>query len=425
MNVAVIGSGGREHALALKISQSEKLSKLYILPGNPGTAQIGENIEIGVGNYSGIVEFCTEKKIDLIVIGPEKPLVDGLADLLRSEGFAVFGPGQKSAMIEGDKAFSKSLMKKHGIPTAKFEIFESSQYEETIKYLETSRYPIVIKASGLAAGKGVLICNDIDEAKSALNDCYNRSIFGDAGNIVVIEEFLIGEEASIFVITDGEKYITLPASQDHKRIFDGDKGKNTGGMGAYAPAPLITGDLLKTVENEIIIPTLSALRKDVERYNGCLYCGLMITDEGPKVIEYNCRFGDPEIQAVLPIIEGDFLKLLYSTAIGEIDTESVKYNGGAAVCVVAASGGYPDEYKKGYEITGLKEAETDNIIVYHAGTKFENDKIVTNGGRVLGVTSYSIQNDLKHCKTESYNALVKINFTDIFYRKDIADRALK
>lgn len=423
MKVVLIGSGGREHALAYKIAESLQLEKLYCLPGNPGTKLFAENVNITAS--VDILNFCNEKNIDLIVIGPEQPLVDGLANILRENGFNVFGPSKLAARIEGDKSFSKTLMKKYGIPTADFEIFEKSDYEIAVTYLKTKEYPIVIKAFGLAAGKGVLICESFEESKIALDECFRNNTFGEAGEKVIIEEFMVGQEASIFAVTDGNDFVILPAAQDHKRIYDGDKGKNTGGMGAYAPAPLITIELQKEIEEKIIIPTLNAMKSENMLYNGCLYAGLMITSTGPKVVEFNCRFGDPETQAVLPLLEGDFLELLNSAAKGKIDKTSVKYNGGSSVCVVAVSKGYPEKFEKGFKIFGLDEFEDNEIKVFHAGTKDENGFIKTNGGRVLGVTSFITKNDLKEAKQKAYEGISKISFNGMFYRKDISDKAYK
>jgi phosphoribosylamine--glycine ligase len=424
MNVLLVGSGGREHALAYKIAESPKLTKLYSAPGNPGIEQMAELVDLNAGNKSDVVEFCKTNKIDLVVIGPEQPLVDGLADELRKYEILVFGPNKYAAMIEGDKSFAKELMKKHGIPTADFEVFTKNEKDKVLSYLDKIAYPTVIKASGLAAGKGVAICNSKEEAVKTIDEYFENDIFGESGHTIVIEEFLEGEEASVFVVTDGMHYVVLPPSQDHKRALDGDKGKNTGGMGAYAPAPLITDALMLDIKESIISPTLEAMAEEDRLYSGCLYCGLMITEDGPKVIEYNCRFGDPETQCVLPLLEGDFIQLLYSSAAGKIDKTAVKYNCGSSVCVVAASKGYPDKYEKGFEITGL-DLKSDNVIIYHAGTKKVDDKIVTNGGRVLDITSVLKENDLSLAKQTAYDALSQINFEGITYRTDIADRALK
>lgn len=423
MNVAVIGSGGREHALAFKLSQSKSLSKLFIIPGNPGTENLGIHNSIDISDHSKVIEFCKNEKIDLVVIGPEQPLVDGLANSLRNSGINVFGPDKAAAAIEGDKVFSKTLMKKYNIPTAEFEVFEKSDYEITLKYLDEIDYPVVVKASGLAAGKGVLICSTREEAVKAVDNMFNNDLFGTAGHEIVIEEFMVGLEASIFAITDGDDYYILPTSQDHKRAFDNDKGKNTGGMGAYAPAPLVTDELLKEIEEKVIVRTLDAMKESGRKYNGCLYAGLMITKEGPKVVEFNCRFGDPEAQVVLPIIEGDFLKLLYSAAIGSIDKNSVSYSGACAICVVLASGGYPDAYEKGKIIKGLDNLSDPKVVVYHAGTKRVNENIVTNGGRVLGITQIDKSGNLNNCKEKVYTVLSKIHFDNMYYRKDISNKA--
>lgn len=424
MNVLVIGSGGREHAIALKIKQSKKLSSLFCIPGNPGTESISQNVSLNISNHSSVKEFCFQKKIELVVIGPEQPLVDGLADYLRDSGIKVFGPSAKAARIESSKAFAKKIMTDAAVPTAHYVEYLSSQFDEALEYLNSLSYPTVIKADGLAAGKGVLICGDKSEAESAIREIFEYKTFGDSGNKLIIEEFLVGEEVSIFAITDGEKFICLPAAQDHKRIGDGDTGKNTGGMGAYAPTPIITPKLLDQIEKEIMEPTLKQMRETGNKFNGCLYAGLIITDSGPKVIEFNCRFGDPETQVVLPILEDDFLQLLYSAANGNLDINSVKYSGGSSVCVVAASKGYPDNFNKGFEINGL-DLSDDEIIIYHAGTRKENNKIFTNGGRVLGVTSVLKTFDLIQAQKKAYEAIKKILFDGIYFRKDIGEKAFK
>ena len=423
MKIALIGSGGREHALALKISRSELSTELFILPGNPGTKAIGKNIPISSDDHSGILKFCLEQDIKFVVIGPEKPLTDGLADMLRENKLAVFGPSKLAARIEGEKSFAKKLMRDHNIPTAAFDVFDKSNYDEAITYLHKISYPVVIKADGIAAGKGVIIAEAFDDAKSAVKECFVNSSFGSAGDKIVIEEFLTGQEASVFAITDGTDFILLPAAQDHKRIFNLDKGKNTGGMGAYAPTPFVNPIDLETISSEIVKPTLKAMRELGTPFIGCLYCGLMMTDSGPMVIEYNCRFGDPETQVVMPLLQGDFAELLYTAAKGKLKKNAVKYNGGASVCVVAASGGYPDKYEKGFEIQGLNSS-FENVSVYHAGTAEVNGKIITNGGRVLGVTSFTEKNDLSYAKKIAYEALAKINYDGIFFRTDISDKAL-
>ena len=423
MKIVLIGSGGREDALALKISQSKLTDKLFILQGNPGTSRVGENVQISQDDKEAILLFCVEHGIDLAVIGPEKPLTDGLADKLREKGIKVFGPSQQAARIEGEKSFAKKLMKEYKIPTAEFDIFNKDDYDNAVNYLHRISYPVVIKADGIAAGKGVIIAENIDDAREALRECFINCSFGSAGDKVVIEKFMTGQEASIFAITDGTDFILLPAAQDHKRIFDGDRGKNTGGMGAYAPTPFVDEGDLEIISNEIIKPILKAMRIKNIPFVGSLYCGLMMTDEGPMVVEFNCRFGDPETQVVLPLLDGDFVELLYSAADGKLNANAVKYNGGASVCVVAASGGYPDKYEKGFEINGLENI-FPNVNVYHAGTKEVDGKIITNGGRVLNITSFTEKNDLKNAKRIAYEALIKINFTGMHYRNDIADKAI-
>lgn len=424
MNVLLIGSGGREHALALKISESDLLEKLYIIPGNPGTAQFGENINLDVKNHSIIVEFCKETKIDLVVIGPEQPLVDGLGDVLRKNNILVFGPDAKAAEIEAQKTFAKYIMKSVGVPTANYIEFNTSMYQRAIDYIKQKKYPCVIKANGLAAGKGVVICNNSVEAREALHSFFIDKIFGISGEKILIEEFLTGEEASVFAITDGINFVCLPPSQDYKRIGENDTGKNTGGMGAYAPATMVTDEVLEYVSAKIIEPTLRALGTEGRKFIGCLYVGLILTDEGPKVIEFNCRFGDPETQAVLPLLKGDFLKLLYSASDGNLDKDAISYETGCAVCVVSASKGYPESYQVEYEINGLENIP-QNVIVFHAGTKNIAGKVVTNGGRVLGVTSVSRDNDLSAAKKLAYYAMAKIHFDNIYYRKDISNKAIK
>lgn len=424
MNVVIIGSGGREHALAWKIKNCQLLKNLYIIPGNPGTASIGQNVAIKTDEYDQIINFCNTNEIDLVVIGPEQPLVDGLADLLRNAGINVFGPSKLAARIEGDKAYAKNLMWRYNIPTAEYKIFQKENHKDAINYLENSNYPIVVKATGLAGGKGVIICNNLKESKDTINDLFFNKRFGSAGESVVIEEFLTGEEASVFAVTDGKNYVILPPSQDHKKIYDDDKGLNTGGMGAYAPALLVDKKLLREIEDFIVVPILRALSEDNAEFNGCLYCGLMITEKGPKVIEFNCRFGDPETQAVLPLLGGDFLSLLYSAAVGKLDGSVIEISDGCAVCIVAASEGYPENYKKGCIIDGFDNIQ-DDVLVFHAGTKYENGKFYTDGGRVFGITAFIEKYNIKDCIKKAYDNLSKISFEGIYYRKDIARRALK
>jgi phosphoribosylamine--glycine ligase len=424
MNVALIGSGGREHAIAYKLIDSDQLEKLYILPGNPGTAQLGENVDLDVNDNPAVLQFCKQKNIDLVIVGPEKPLVNGLSDSLRNNSIKVFGPSSNAARIESEKSYAKKLMKKYKIPTADYVEFSSDEYSSALDYLKTVSYPKVIKADGLAAGKGVIICNSFEEAEHTLISIFKEKIFGKSGDKIVIEEFLVGEEASIFAITDGENFVTLPSSQDHKRIGDNDTGKNTGGMGSYSPAPIITSKVLSEVEDKIISSILNALSQESNKFIGCLYCGIILTKDGAKVIEFNCRFGDPETQSVLPLLDGDFLELLYSAASGSLNAKSIKYNGGSSVCVIAASKGYPDSYKIGYRITGFEKIDDPEVVIFHSGTKLEGNRLLTNGGRVLGVTSIINQNNILEARNKAYSAIEKIHFNDIYFRKDIAAKAI-
>ena len=424
MKVVVIGSGGREHALSLKVSESDLLTKLFIIPGNPGTAKCGENVILDVANNSEIIEFCKSNEIELVIIGPEQPLVNGLGNALRENNILVFGPDSGAARIESDKSFAKNIMKFAGVPTANHIEFNASMYEHAVEFIKNKKYPCVLKANGLAAGKGVVVCNTPEEAEEALRSFFIEKVFGESGENILIEEFLEGEEASVFAITDGINFVCLPPAQDHKKIGDNDTGKNTGGMGAYSPAPIVTNKIMEEVSKKIIEPILQTLNTEGKKFIGCLYVGLMLTAEGPKVIEFNCRFGDPEIQAVLPLVKGDFLGLLFSAAKGELNDDLISYNGGSSVCVVAASKGYPESYQVGYDISGLDEV-TDSINIYHAGTKDIAGKVVTNGGRVLGITSVLSDVDFVRAKKEVYDAISKIHFDNIYYRKDISNKAIK
>jgi phosphoribosylamine--glycine ligase len=424
MKVVIIGAGGREHALAHKISESEALKKLFIIPGNPGTSKCGENVPLDITNHSEIVNFCKSNEIDLVIVGPEQPLVSGLGNALREKNILVFGPDQSAARIEADKSFAKMIMKFAGVPTAQYIEFNELMYEHAVEFIKNKKYPCVIKANGLAAGKGVVICDTPSEAQETLRSFFIDKAFGEAGENVLIEEYLDGEEASVFAITDGDKFVCLPPSQDYKKIGDNDTGKNTGGMGAYAPAPIITNEIMTEVADKIIAPTLETLQTEGKKFIGCLYVGLMLTNDGPKVVEFNCRFGDPETQTVLPLVNGDFLRLLHSAAKGELDEDLIDYNGGSSVCVVAASKGYPETYQVGYDISGLDEIPR-NVTVYHAGTKDIAGKLVTNGGRVLGITSVLNNIDFSEAKKEAYEAMSKIHFDNIYYRKDISNKAFK
>ncbi len=423
MNILLIGSGGREHSIALSLSKSESTEKIYCTPGNPGIANLSEIVELNISSHIDVSTFCKLKNIDLVVIGPEQPLAEGLSDYLRTSNINVFGPSQFAAQLETSKDFAKSIMFKYNIPTAFYRTFDLSQYDDAHQYIDLHSLPIVLKADGLAAGKGVIIAESHSEAHEALNIIFNGE-FGNAGSKVVIEEFMQGEEASVFAICDGTNYFILPSAQDHKRIFEGDLGKNTGGMGAYSPAPIVDIELMQKVENQIIKPLLNGMMNEGHPYIGCLYCGLMIKDNNPKVVEFNARFGDPETQVVLPLLEGDFAKLLYSASISDLDLYAVRIaQNKYSVCVVLASNGYPDKFEKGFEINGISEAEKDGAIIFQAGTKLNNGKIVTSGGRVLGVTS--IGSSLEDAVSKAYNAVEKIEFSNKYYRNDIAHKALK
>ena len=424
MRILLIGGGGREHALAWKLVQSPKVEKLYAAPGNPGMAllQKCECINLNVDDLEGVADYAEEKSIDLTVVGPEAPLVAGLADVFKRRGLPVFGPSKAAAQLEGSKAFSKELMAKYNIPTAFFKICEDI---ETAKaYVEEKGAPIVVKADGLAAGKGVVVAMTKAEALEAIDEMMGDHKFGAAGARLVLEEYMEGEEASLLAFTDGKTVVPMIAAQDHKRVFDGDEGPNTGGMGTYAPAPVMT-DILRLKATELILkPVVEAMAKEGTPYQGCLYAGLMIKGDSVKVVEFNCRFGDPETQVVLPLLDGDLAEIMLACATGTLDKAEVAWHDKAAVCVVMASGGYPESYEKGKEITGLAAAEEDkDVVVFHAGTKEAEGKIVTSGGRVLGVTA--VDANIKAARDRAYAAVEKIAFEKNFYRKDIAWRALK
>ena len=421
MKILVVGSGGREHSILRKLKESSSVKKLYCLPGNAGTSKIAENVIIQDINIDKLISFVKTNGIDLTVIGPEQPLIDGYADRFIEEGLNVFGPEQKAAMIEGSKAFSKDIMRKYNIPTAEYENF--TDYDKAKEYLSEQKIPIVIKVSGLAAGKGAVVCFTREEAKSILKSMMVDKEFGDAGNEVVIEEFLTGEEASIFAVSDGNYYKILPSAQDHKAIFDGDKGPNTGGMGSYSPAPIVTDALLKEIEKKIIAPSFDAMKKENRTYKGVLFIGLMITPEGPKVIEYNCRFGDPETQVILPKFDGDLAELLMKAARSEFSkNEILPMKKDHFLCLVLASGGYPASYSKGYVIEGLDKVKKGSFII-HAGTKKLDDNIITAGGRVLGIVSQG--QTLAEAKEKSYKTADQINFKDKYHRNDIGDKGIR
>ena len=417
MNILVIGSGGREHALFWKLSESPQTGHIYAIPGNPG---MGEMIDISVMDNDAILRFAKEKEIGLVVVGPEVPLMNGLVDDLEKAGIRAFGPRANAAEIEGSKSFAKDLMKKYGIPTARYEVF--TEAEPARAYIRREGAPIVVKADGLAAGKGVIVAMTEQEALDAVDAIMEENSFGDAGARVVIEEFMQGEEASLLAFTDGKVIRPMISAQDHKRVFDGDKGPNTGGMGTYAPAPVMTTEMTERAVEEILKPTIAAMAKEGRPYTGCLYLGLMITSEGPKVVEFNARFGDPETQVVLPLLDGDLVEIMCACADGTLADVPIHWKDGAAVCVVLAAGGYPASYEKGHEITGIADAEAMGALVFHAGTAKKDDALVTNGGRVLGVVGMGA--DIASAVKAAYNAVDRISFQDAYHRKDIAHRAL-
>ena len=418
MNILVIGSGGREHALFWKLSESPQTGHIYAIPGNPG---MGEMIDISVMDNDAILRFAKEKEIGLVVVGPEVPLMNGLVDDLEKAGIRAFGPRANAAEIEGSKSFAKDLMKKYGIPTARYEVF--TEAEPARAYIRREGAPIVVKADGLAAGKGVIVAMTEQEALDGVDAIMEENSFGDAGARVVIEEFMQGEEASLLAFTDGKVIRPMISAQDHKRAFDGDKGPNTGGMGTYAPAPVMTTEMTERAVEEILKPTIAAMAKEGRPYTGCLYLGLMITSEGPKVVEFNARFGDPETQVVLPLLDGDLVEIMCACADGTLADVPIHWKDGAAVCVVLAAGGYPASYEKGHEITGIADAEAMGALVFHAGTAKKDDALVTNGGRVLGVVGMGA--DIASAVKAAYNAVDRISFQDAYHRKDIAHRALK
>ena len=417
MNILIIGSGGREHALCWKLADSIDDGYIYAIPGNPGMA---ESPDISIEDNAAIVDFAKGAKIDLVVVGPEVPLMNGLVDDLTAAGIRAFGPTAAAAQIEGSKSFAKNLMKKYGIPTARYEVFTAA--EPARAYIRETGAPIVIKADGLAAGKGVVVAMTEREALDAIDRIMEDGSFGTAGNSVVIEEFMEGEEASLLAFTDGKVIRPMISAQDHKRAFDGDKGPNTGGMGTYAPAPVMTPEMTARAVEEILKPTIEAMAKEGRPYHGCLYAGLMITSEGPKVVEFNARFGAPETQVVLPLLDGNLAEIMCACCEGRLADVPIAWKDGAAVCVVLAAGGYPGQYEKGHEIHGIADAEDMGALVFHAGTAERKGKIVTNGGRVLGVVGRGA--DISSAVRAAYAAAEKISFEGMYYRKDIAHRAL-
>ena len=421
MNLLVIGSGGREHALVSKLKENAEVQKIYCIPGNPGIAKIAECVEMDIMDNAGLVAFAEAHQIKLTVVGPEMPLSNGIVDAFGANGLACFGPTQAAARIESSKTFAKHLMEKYQIPTAKFAVFNHA--EEAKTYIKAQGVPVVVKADGLAAGKGVVVAMTMEEALAAVDMIMCDGVFGEAGSQVVIEEFLVGEEASILAFSDGKTIIPMVAAQDHKRVYDQDQGPNTGGMGAYAPAPVITPAISEQVMKEIFRPTINAMASEGCSYSGCLYLGLIMTVDGPKVIEFNARFGDPETQVVLPLLDSDLVAIMQGCIEGTLEDISVKWKDEAAVCVVLAAGGYPEKYNKGDVITGIEEAEQQGSYVFHAGTASHEHQVVTNGGRVLGVTATA--SDIRQGVEKAYQAIEKIKFKDMHYRKDIAYRAIR
>ena len=418
MNILVIGSGGREHALYWKLSESPQTEQIYAIPGNPG---MGTSAAIALDDHAAILRFVKEHEIGLVVVGPEVPLMNGLVDELEAAGIRAFGPRANAAEIEGSKSFAKDLMKKYGIPTARYEVFTAA--EPARAYIRQEGAPIVVKADGLAAGKGVIVAMTEQEALDAVDAIMEDHSFGDAGARVVIEEFMEGEEASLLAFTDGTTIRPMISAQDHKCAYDGDRGPNTGGMGTYAPAPVMTPEMTERAVEEILKPTIAAMAKEGRIYRGCLYLGLMVTADGPKVVEFNARFGDPETQVVLPLLDSDLVAIMCACADGTLADVPIRWKDGAAVCVVLASGGYPGHYEKGQEIHGLADAEAMGALVFHAGTAMKDGKLVTNGGRVLGVVGRGA--DISSAVDAAYAAATKISFKDAYYRKDIAHRALE
>jgi len=422
MKVLVVGGGGREHALIWKIKQSKKVRKIFCAPGNAGIGKMAECVNIKADRVNDLLNFARFEGIDLTVVGPEAPLTLGIADLFEKEGKRSFGVSRGAAQLEGSKVFAKELMRRYNIPSAEYKAFYSPNEAEN--YIRMKGAPIVVKADGLASGKGVIVASTVDEAVEGIDLIMRKKAFGDAGNRVIIEECLKGEEASFMAFSDGETVVAMASSQDHKRVFDHDKGPNTGGMGAYSPAPVVTPELEERIMREIMLPTVRGMKQEGHPYKGVLYAGIMVTDDGPKVLEFNVRFGDPEAQPILMRLDSDLLDIMMAVNEGALTPELVRWKPQASVCVVAAAKGYPGSYEKGFPISGLDEAaKLPETFVFHAGTADKGDQIVTNGGRVLGVTA--LGHDVAEAISRAYAAMGKIHFDGIHYRKDIGARALK
>ena len=417
MKVLIVGSGGREHAIAWKVSKSPLVDKIYCAPGNAGIAQIAECVPIGAMEFEKLADFAQEKGIDLTVIGMDEPLVGGIVDVFEERGLRVFGPRKDTAVIEGSKVFSKNLMQKYGIPTGAYEIF--SDADEAVKYLETSKYPIVVKADGLALGKGALICNNFEEAKGAVSTLMLEKQFGASGDRVVVEEFLIGREVSVLCFSDGTTIKTMTSAQDHKRAKDGDQGLNTGGMGTFSPTPFYTKEVDEFCKKYVYQPTIDSMKQEGRDFKGILFVGLILTEDGPKVLEYNARFGDPETQVVLPRMKNDIVEVFEACIDGKLDAVDLQFEDNAAVCVILASDGYPEKYEKGFVIGGLNAFDgKEDYFCFHSGSKLDDEgKIVTNGGRVLGVTA--LGRDLKEARANAYKATEWVNFENKYMRSDI------
>jgi phosphoribosylamine--glycine ligase len=421
MKVLVVGGGGREHALVWKIAQSPKATKIYCAPGNAGISEQATIVPIKANDLNSLLDFALKEKIDLTVVGPEDPLTQGIVDLFESKGLSIFGANRKAAEIEGSKAFAKEIMKKYYIPTAFYEIFDSRN--EAIQYIRRQGAPIVVKADGLAAGKGVMVCNTVEEAIQSVDKIMVEKIFGEAGNRIIIEEYLVGEEASYIAFTDGKTILPMASSQDHKSIFDGDQGLNTGGMGAYSPAPVVTDAVHEKIIEKILRPIIYGLEEEGRTYKGVLYAGLMIHDGYPKVLEFNARFGDPETQPVLMRMKGDIVPILEACMKGTLSQHRIEWDSRPSVCVVMASKGYPGDYEKGKIIRGLKEvSQMEGVFVFHAGTTIKEGQMITNGGRVLGVTG--LGEDIPRAIEKTYQAVKKISWDGVHYRTDIGQKAL-
>ncbi len=422
MKVLVVGGGGREHALVRKIKESKKVDEIFCTPGNGGISYDAKCFDVAATDIDGVVNLAKEIKADLVVVAPDDPLVAGMVDALNEAGFKTFGPRANAAIIEGSKVFSKELMQKYNIPTAEYKVFDNA--EEAIDYIkERNEFPTVIKADGLALGKGVIIPENLDDAIAGVKEIMEDKIFGASGNNIVVEEFLTGPEVSVLAFTDGKCVKPMVSSMDHKRALDGDKGLNTGGMGTVSPNPYYTQEVAKECMDKIFIPTINAMNNEGRTFKGCLYFGLMITPKGPKVIEYNCRFGDPETQVVLPRLKTDIVDIFEAIDNETLSDLDVEWSDDACACVIMASGGYPKSYPKGIEITGLSNGQLDGVTVYHAGTKLQDNKLVTSGGRVLGVTA--LGDTLENALKKSYDAVGKIHFEGAHYRRDIGKRALE